>query len=454
MIMKKSIYPGIVFCFLLCKAATAQAQSLTISGNLQVRTEGNIRLVLENMNVLNNGAGDFSGSTIVLTGADQVSLGGSGNWHVRSLVINKNSGMAFLDKPLLVNDSISLQKGVLNLNHQTVLLAPVATIEGENEENRIVGPDGGEIMITQSLNNPSSVNPGKLGAFITSAANMGAVTVKRGHKVHNNGSISRYYDIIPANNNALQATLRFYYLNAELNNQSESQLQLFTSTTGGSNWQAQNFTARNGTLNYVEKNNISSFYLHTLSSVSSPLPVFWGPVQAWCNTNSIEVKWQTLQEINSSHFIIQRSVNGASWNDIGQVQASGNSSTIQSYNFIDPLLSSNTAIQYRIQAVDIDGSKKYSPVVIVQTCTDPVLLKLAPVPAKTTTTLQLYSPANYRSIVSITGVDGRVYQQRAIEVRTGNNQFVLDVSRLASGTYYVLTEMPDKNRSVIKLIKE
>jgi hypothetical protein len=403
--------------------------------------------------VLNNGAGDFSGSTIVLTGADQVSLGGSGNWHVRSLVIDKHSGMALLGAPLLVNDSIKLKKGILDLNNRVITLSAAATIEGENEDNRIIGPSGGEILITQTLNNPASVNPGKLGVLITSPANMGMVTIKRGHKVQNNGSVSRYYDIIAANNSALQATMRFYYLNAELNSQNESQLQLFESTTGGSNWQAQGLTARDGALNYVEKNSISSFHLYTLSSLSSPLPVFWGPVQAWCNTNSIEIKWQTLQEINSSHFIIQRNVNGAGWTNIGQMQASGNSSSAKTYYFTDPSLAA-TAIQYRIEAVDIDGSKKYSPVVLVQPCADPVTLKLAPVPASNSTTLSLHSPANYRSTVSITGADGRVYQQQPIDIKTGNNQYVLDISHLASGTYYVSAEMPDRSRAVVKLIKQ
>jgi hypothetical protein len=70
------------------------------------------------------------------------------------------------------------------------------------------------------------INPGNLGAFITSAANVGVVTIRRGHVSQSGAglasSINRYYSITAENNTNLNATLRLKYFDAELNGQNRS----------------------------------------------------------------------------------------------------------------------------------------------------------------------------------------------------------------------------------------
>lgn len=104
---------------------------------------------------------------------------------------------------------------------------------------------GGTISTTRNLNAPSGENIAGLGAAITSAANLGSTTISRGHTVYTlSGApgIKRYYNISPANNTGLNATLTYHYDNYELNGLNKNFLALYKSTNSGTNWSMQGGT--------------------------------------------------------------------------------------------------------------------------------------------------------------------------------------------------------------------
>ena len=160
--------------------------------------------------------------------------------------------------------------------HNNIDLGATGAVNGESETSRLIGFAGGYIQIINTLNAPSSANPGNLGAIITSPQNLGSTTIRRGEQSQANGggagsSILRYYDISPATNSGLNATLRFSYFNAELNGLDENTLVLWRSPDNIS-WSNQGFTTRNTITNYVEKTGIDAFSRWTLSATSNPLP--------------------------------------------------------------------------------------------------------------------------------------------------------------------------------------
>ena len=80
------------------------------------------------------------------------------------------------------------------------------------------------------------------------------------------------------------------------------------------------------------------------------------------NNNAL-VKWQTTNEINVSHFNIQRSTNGKDFTAIAKVLAKNKSEN--EYGFIDPIGNLELGIRnlyYRIESVDKDGKSSYSVV--------------------------------------------------------------------------------------------
>ena len=92
------------------------------------------------------------------------------------------------------------------------------------------------------------------------------------------------------------------------------------------------------------------------------LPVTLLDISATVVQKNVLVKWQTSQEINTSHFNVERSTDGQRFLSIGSVVAAGNSSSLRKYSFTDQQPLPGT-YYYRVKMVDIDGSYKYSDVV-------------------------------------------------------------------------------------------
>lgn len=81
---------------------------------------------------------------------------------------------------------------------------------------------------------------------------------------------------------------------------------------------------------------------------------------------SSHLSWTTSSEINSSHFIVQRSFDKTSWENLGRVEATGNSQIVQSYEYLDPNVYNGRdrklTAYYRLLMVDIDDWSDLSPV--------------------------------------------------------------------------------------------
>jgi|GEM_PF-3464616 len=83
---------------------------------------------------------------------------------------------------------------------------------------------------------------------------------------------------------------------------------------------------------------------------------------AFLNNNSVLIQWQTIAEINTSHFELQRSENGKYFEPIETVTAAGISTGLNRYASSDkiPGLSLNR-IFYKVKTVFINGKEDISP---------------------------------------------------------------------------------------------
>lgn len=82
--------------------------------------------------------------------------------------------------------------------------------------------------------------------------------------------------------------------------------------------------------------------------------------------NAVELNWETATEINNYGFNIERKTVDQQWNNIGFVEGQGNSTSKNSYSFIDKNLTGTNKFQYRLKQLDTDGSFKYSNEVEVE----------------------------------------------------------------------------------------
>lgn len=96
---------------------------------------------------------------------------------------------------------------------------------------------------------------------------------------------------------------------------------------------------------------------------SSVLPVDLSYFSIKC-LNNIFLNWQTLSEVNSNYFSIERSEDGYNYKTIGRVEAAGSSTIPHDYTFIDDDIL-NFKLYYRLKQIDYDGaSTTYYPVVV------------------------------------------------------------------------------------------
>jgi hypothetical protein len=96
----------------------------------------------------------------------------------------------------------------------------------------------------------------------------------------------------------------------------------------------------------------------------SALPIELLSFEGKKQVNSNMLYWSTASEHNSSHFIIEKSVDGFKWGDIGQVQSAGNSTQKIDYSLEDKDVS-QVINYYRLHQYDIDGvDEVFGPIAI------------------------------------------------------------------------------------------
>ena len=412
---------------------------LTIQSGATFKVAGNISIVADNCNIVNNGNGDLATANIYFKGNLPNNFSGTTPLAIQNLYVNKAASSVLLGSNVAIANQVILQSGLLNLNGNDINLSPTGSISLENETNRIIGPAGGSVNITLNLNAPLATEPGNLGAVFTSAENFGSVTIKRSHKQLINGSgksIFRYYDITPTNNTALATIFRMKYLDAELDGINEGDLRFFKSTNNGISYTDEGFSSRNTTDNFVNLSNVNSFARITLTSPLLSLPVMFGSFNVQCVNNGASISFITLQEINIDKFIIQQSLSNIEWKDIASLNAT-NSNINHIYNFIDKNVGGNVPY-YRIKAIDKNGSITYSNVQKLAACNNKnIEIKLHPVPVKTNATLTVNSIEPSSLSIKIYSTEGKQLLQQKATVVAGINTINLNLAMLSSGSYYL-----------------
>ncbi len=190
---------------------------------------------------------------------------------IGGLTINNPNGFA-LGTDYTINNSLSILSGSLDLNGHTITLGSDAVLS-ETPGNTVKGVTG-KIVTTRNIGAPNALNIGGMGLMLTSGVDMGNTTVERYHSPrtgHNNEGIAKYYNIQTANNSGLNATLRFYYNESELNGTDENNLRLVKSPDGTNESWTMIGGSANPSENYVEQSGINELSYWTLTDAANSI---------------------------------------------------------------------------------------------------------------------------------------------------------------------------------------
>ena len=105
----------------------------------------------------------------------------------------------------------------------------------------------------------------------------------------------------------------------------------------------------------------------TYSAPMNTLPVKLASFTATLNNNKADLKWTTASEINVSHFVIEKSLDGTNFQDAGILFAYGNATDKTDYYFSDDLMNITApVVYYRLRSVDMDAKAAYSETRIIR----------------------------------------------------------------------------------------
>lgn len=141
--------------------------------------------------------------------------------------------------------------------------------------------------------------------------------------------------------------------------------------------------------------------------------------------NAVQLRWTTAQEINASHFDVQRSADGLNFVSIGQVTATGNSDIPRQYG-LDDLQFKKGLNYYRLRQVDLDGKFAYSQVVLIRVKKDgePEVL-LFPNPAKDAITVNVTEGQHPQWTMQVYNMVGQPVLRHIIPANQNNERVPL-----------------------------
>ena len=183
----------------------------------------------------------------------------------------------------------------------------------------------------------------------------------------------------------------------------------------------------------------SYFYCATCNPLNIPLPVSLLSFEGKRVNGSSALNWITSSEQNNSHFIVERSKDGKTFNAISDKIKSkgmnGNSNMQLSYDYTDasPMNAHN---YYRLQQVDIDGHMSYSGTLDIYFGNE-TLVTMYPNPVNTELTVDVNTPDATRAQVKIMDATGRVVRTVELTLQAGGNSTKIDMQSLTDGLYLV-----------------
>jgi len=187
-----------------------------------------------------------------------------------------------------------------------------------------------------------------------------------------------------------------------------------------------------------------------------PVPVKLFSFTAQKVNNNALLKWITEIEINSDHFMVQRSDDGINFTDRGKVNAQGNSNTRTSYSFTDALNSQSAIVYYRLKMVDKDGTYAYSKIVAIKLngSMSEEGFSVYPNPFISDIKVMVNVSTDANARIRLIAFDGKEMLNRMVDVQKGENIVVLrDFGAIATGNYILEITTPD-GKFVKKMMKK
>lgn len=366
---------------------------------------------------------------------------------VNKFEINNSNGIT-LSGQITVNSELILTNGIINTTSSNLLiLGSSATVSGASNSSFVSGPVA---RITNS--NTEFIFPvGKGNTYsplgiIPSDANANTFQAEYFNSAYTNttslgsgiSSVSQigYYDISRTSGSSTAKVKLYWNENSGVTSYTNLRVGHWT----GSLWEnlgGANISGNNSNGSLETNDYINSFSPFALASVSEqPLPVKLNIFSFTTKSNSINLFWQTSEELNNSGFEIERKQGKDIWQKIGFVK--GNNKPAE-YNYEDKNLKTGK-YSYRLKQIDYNGNYEYFDLKDLIEIATPEKFGLSqnyPNPFNSKTIINWQIPKSDYVSIKIYDIKGsEVYALISGYIEAGYHSTIFDASGLSSGVYY------------------
>lgn len=147
-------------------------------------------------------------------------------------------------------------------------------------------------------------------------------------------------------------------------------------------------------------------------------------------TNEVKLKWKAETDNDFSHFEIERSLDGNRFQTLGEVEKG------KPFEFLDKHPESGINF-YRLKAIDIDGSAKYSNVIKIIYNANATRMVLFPNPASENLTIKLITQKRGTVNIQLVNQAGHIAYNKPYTINASLNDLNIDVSSLRPGVYFI-----------------
>jgi len=212
---------------------------------------------------------------------------------------------------------------------------------------------------------------------------------------------------------------------------------------------------------YVRSLNKFGNYSDTTNNVwittPAPLPLtlksFTAKLVENTEVSQVNCQWQTVNELNTSNYEVQRSTDASFFGVIANVAAKGFGNG--SYQTTDAL-SGNTSTNYyyRLKMIDKDGKFTYSNVVKITLDKKATAVKIAPNPFKEALQITIKAEKQTVAYCSITNVEGKQMLVKKCNLFAGENVIGWNETAQLSKGVYILTITMNNEKKTLNIEKQ
>lgn len=148
------------------------------------------------------------------------------------------------------------------------------------------------------------------------------------------------------------------------------------------------------------------------------------------------IEWTTQAEVNCSHFIIEKSLDGQNYTHLTEVQGSGTDFNPNSYQTVD-LFPNEGDTYYRLIQVNTDGEQIGSSNAVVSYLLEnkTEIIGAYPNPSKDVVYVQISSPNADGIELEVLNMQGQLIHSSSLKSLKGTNVVSIPVDGLSNGTY-------------------